>query len=71
MLTIVLRGSTIEQTEEYARHCNDALHTVSVLSKCPKLLPGGGATEFECITKLQKFANSMSSLEKVSILQLL
>jgi chaperonin GroEL (HSP60 family) len=69
--SIALRGSTMEQCDEYVRHCQDALQTIHSMSKREgqgnKFLPGGGAFELEAMVALRDYADQNQTQDKVAI----
>ena len=50
--TILLRGGSKDSLNEMERNLHDALGVVRNLYACPKLVPGGGATEMELSKRL-------------------
>lgn len=66
-VTVLIRGSTMEQCHEYVRHCHDVISSVASLSENPQLLPGGSAFELQCIARLEQHAEKMDTMDKIGI----
>ena len=66
-VTIVIRGSSPSVREEVERAFDDAMGVAFRLSKEPKLLPGGGATQTHLARHLRAFASSQSGREQMAI----
>ena len=45
MATIVLRGSTTQLLDDLERAVDDGVNCIKTLTRDPRLVPGGGATE--------------------------
>lgn len=54
--TIVLRGGSKDSLNEMERNLHDALGVARNIFACPKLVPGGGATEMEVSKRLLQSA---------------
>jgi chaperonin GroEL (HSP60 family) len=68
--TLVIRGSTIEQCEEYVRHCHDALYTVESMykrKKPSKFIPGGGSFELNVTVSLNNYAKKLDAVNRVGV----
>lgn len=50
--SILLRGGSKDSLNEMERNLHDALGVVRNIFSCPKLVPGGGATEMEISKRL-------------------
>jgi T-complex protein 1 subunit theta len=68
--TVTLHGSTMEQCEEYVRHCQDALQTVNSMDKRNnhKFIPGGGAFELQAMVSLKQYVKQVTDQEKHGVL---
>ncbi len=62
--SILLRGGSKDSLNEMERNLHDALGVARNLFTCPKLLPGGGATEMEVSKRLLEKAKTISGLEQ-------
>eukprot|EP00761_Pharyngomonas_kirbyi_P009783 gb/GECH01009801.1/.p1 GENE.gb/GECH01009801.1/~~gb/GECH01009801.1/.p1 ORF type:complete len:706 (+),score=157.41 gb/GECH01009801.1/:1-2118(+) len=61
-ISVIIRGPTMEQCEEYIRYARDALKTVEVItSKGSKVVCGGGAAELECAYQLNQYIHQHHS----------
>jgi len=66
-VTIVIRGSSPSIREEVERAFDDAMGVALRLSKEPRLLPGGGATQTHLARHLRAFASTQSGREQMAI----
>jgi len=66
-VTVVIRGSSPSLREEVERSFDDAMGVALRLSKEPKLLPGGGATQIHLARHLRAFASTQSGREQMAI----
>lgn len=62
--TILLRGGSKDSLNEMERNIHDALGVARNIFACPKLVPGGGATEMEISSGLNKNAKNIGGLEQ-------
>ena len=53
-VTVVIRGSTVMRLEEAERAFDDSLGVACQLGREPRLLPGGGATQFALARRLRR-----------------
>ncbi len=60
--SILLRGGSKDSLNEMERNLHDALGVARNIFSCPKLVPGGGATEMEISKKLLEKANNIPGL---------
>lgn len=57
--SILLRGGSKDSLNELERNLHDALGVARNLFACPRVLPGGGATEMELSQRLQALAGGV------------
>lgn len=57
--TIILRGGSKDSLNELERNLHDALGVARNIYACPRVLPGGGATEMELSHRLQMAVGSV------------
>lgn len=62
--TILLRGGSKDSLNEMERNIHDALGVARNMFACPKLVPGGGATEMEISHRLNQNAKTIAGLEQ-------
>ena len=62
--TILLRGGSKDSLNEMERNLHDALGVARNIYACPKLVPGGGATEMELSMRLLENAKKIDGLEQ-------
>lgn len=60
--SIILRGGSKDSLNEMERNLHDALGVARNIFACPKLVPGGGATEMELSHRLNENAKSITGL---------
>ncbi|ODM99177.1 T-complex protein 1 subunit theta [Orchesella cincta] len=65
--TIVIRGATDNYLDDIERAINDGVNTFKGITRDGKLVPGGGATEIELATKLNKYGDTLKGLEQYSV----
>ncbi|CAN4105551.1 unnamed protein product [Withania somnifera] len=62
--TILLRGASKDLLNEVERNLQDAMSVARNIIKCPKLVPGGGATELTVSAMLKLKSSSVEGIEK-------
>ncbi|KAK4353556.1 hypothetical protein RND71_025750 [Anisodus tanguticus] len=62
--TILLRGASKDLLNEVERNLQDAMSVARNIIKCPKLVPGGGATELTVSAMLKQKSSSVEGIEK-------
>ncbi|CAD7937136.1 unnamed protein product [Amoebophrya sp. A25] len=67
--TIVLRGATANQLDEWERAINDGVHVIRCASKDGRFCPGGAATETTLARELQAFGASVPGLDQYAVLK--
>ncbi|PAV68506.1 hypothetical protein WR25_02965 isoform B [Diploscapter pachys] len=65
--TIIIRGSSQSRIDDVERAVDDAINTYKALTKCPKLLAGGGAVEIELSRQIEQFGKKCEGLDQYSI----
>ena len=60
--SILLRGGSKDSLNEMERNLHDALGVARNIFSCPKLVPGGGATEMELSHRLNELARNVTGL---------
>jgi T-complex protein 1 subunit theta len=65
--TIILRGSTQNSIDDLERAVDCGVNTAKQLVKDGRLLPGGGATEIELATRVNRLADSTPGLDQYAI----
>ena len=65
--TILIRGAHIRVLEGFVGDIKSALHAVACLYDDARVVPGGGAIETECASKLRKFARTIPSKEQLAV----
>ncbi len=66
-VTLFVRGSTKQVTEETERALNDVMGAVSSCIEEGKYVIGGGATEIDVATKLRDYASDVGGREQLAI----
>ncbi len=66
-VTILIRGGTERITSEAERSIHDGLCVVRDVVRDPRIVAGGGSTEVELSTKLEKWAEKESGREQLAI----
>lgn len=64
--TILLRGATSTLLEDVERAIDDGINTYRVMLRDPRFLYGAGATESYLVNAIEKFSNTISSLDQYS-----
>jgi len=67
MSTIVLRGSTIQLLEDLERAIDDGVNCIKTMSRDPRMVPGGGATEIHMAKIIQDYAKTQPGLDQYAI----
>jgi len=67
--TIVLRGATGNQLDEWERAINDGVHVIRCAAKDGRFCPGGAATETTLARELQTFGASVPGLDQYAVLK--
>ena len=67
MATIVLRGSTTQLLDDLERAIDDGVNCIKTLSRDPRLVPGGGATEIHMAKLIQDYAKTQPGLDQYAV----
>ncbi len=67
MVTLVLRGSTDNIMDDVERAVDDGVNTYKALTRCKKVVAGGGACEIELARRLLAFADTIPGLEQYAV----
>ncbi|XP_041350635.1 T-complex protein 1 subunit theta-like [Gigantopelta aegis] len=65
--TIMIRGSTDNIMDDIERAIDDGVNTFKTLTKDPRYLPGGGATEIELAKQITTYGESLPGLEQYAV----
>ena len=67
-VSIILRGVSEVFLDEMERALEDALHVVTDVLESGKIVPGGGAAEFEVAENLRQYASTVSGREQLAVI---
>lgn len=67
MSTIIVRASSKNLLDDAERAINDGVNVYRQLTRDPRLVPGGGATEIMLAKQISEYADTISGLEQYAI----